>query len=738
MDPRVPSGKSIFFSPCIKKIFERGFFLVLAALGFLSRTGLAAGILEPLRPFRTEMPPVIDGVLDDPVWKEAPRESGFKTWDPDYGKDMREGTIVYYAYDRDNLYFAYRCYDREPARIKASITNRDNIINEDWVCLNLDTFNDHQSLYALYVNPLGIQADSRFEGGKEDYTVDIVWYTAGRIDDEGFTVEIRIPFKSIRYDDKDPVEMGVIFERRISRFTEGGTYPPLDPAQGPNFLTQTRPLLFSSIRRNTLVEILPAFTWSGGKSLDQGNLRAEKSQADPSLTGKLGLSSRLILDGTVNPDFSQVEADAGQVDFNLRYGLFYPEKRPFFLEGREKFAFAANQDGDPLGAVVHTRNIVDPLLGFKLNGKLGVNDSIASIYAMDRLADGGPGDFAHFALVRAKHALKKDGYIGGFWTSRFEGPRSNVVAGADGQLRTGPAGMFSFHAFLSGTNAGTGTGAIGGHALGLLYEINKRDWIMRASFQDLDKDFSTETGYLTRGGLSRLKIGVIPVIHPKSRLLLRLEPVFHTILIRDKESGLYETTDAFDLRFILPRNTSLTAGARYATEVYLGRRFHRSAWRIIGTSQFSKNLLFSLTANIGEKIRYVDAPYQGHGKDILATAIYQPSEKFHLEIDLSFSDFTRSNNGVREYDYTILRSMNTYQLNKYLFLRAIVEYNSFWKRMVTDFLASFTYIPGTVIHLGYGAAYEKTAWTDGSYMDSNRFLETRRSFFFKAGYLWRL
>ena len=112
--------------------------------------------LPPLNPLRTDTPPVIDGVLDDPVWAQAPSETGFKTWRPDFGKDMHDKTIVYYAYDQENLYFAYRCFDKEPAKIKASITARDTIHQDDWVCLNLDTFNDQQSLYALYVNPLGI------------------------------------------------------------------------------------------------------------------------------------------------------------------------------------------------------------------------------------------------------------------------------------------------------------------------------------------------------------------------------------------------------------------------------------------------------------------------------------------------------------------------------------------------------------------------------------------------------
>ncbi|UCE21381.1 MAG: carbohydrate binding family 9 domain-containing protein, partial [Candidatus Aminicenantes bacterium] len=167
----------------------------------------AKDALDPLIPYKTDIPPVLDGNLDDPVWQKAPHETGFKTYHPDYGIEMVENSIVYYAYDRENLYFAFRCFDSQPDKVKASVSRRDNIHADDWICINLDSFNDHQSLYALYVNPLGIQGDSRFEGGAEDFSVDIVWYSNGKIDDEGYVIELKIPLKSIRFTHKDPVEM---------------------------------------------------------------------------------------------------------------------------------------------------------------------------------------------------------------------------------------------------------------------------------------------------------------------------------------------------------------------------------------------------------------------------------------------------------------------------------------------------------------------------------------------------
>jgi hypothetical protein len=702
------------------------------------RLAAASEKLPPLIPFRTDAPPIIDGLLDDPVWAQAPAETGFKTWRPDFGKDMQEKTVVYYAYDRENLYFAYRCYDSEPSKIKASVTARDTIEKDDWICLNIDTFNDQQSLYALYVNPLGIQGDSRFEGGQEDFTVDIVWFSAGRIDAEGYTIEVRIPFKSIRYRHREPVEMGIIFERSISRLSQGGTYPALDPARGFDFLNQTRPLHFTDIKHYTLLEILPAFTYGKTSRIDQGTLEPQKARSELSLTGKYGLTSQLILDGTINPDFSQVESDAGQVDFNLRYALFYPEKRPFFLEGREKFTLAATEQGNPLESVVHTRTIVNPLLGFKLIGKVGPKDTIASIYAMDELAPESPDDYAHVTIARYKHALSGDSFIGGVWTGRFEGSRYNVVAGSDGYIRLNPSSYFAYQALFALTKPEAGSDEVEGHALNFQYYYSTRDRLFEVTFQDLGKDFVTETGYLTRNGLTRLKVGFLPMIYPKSRTFLRIDPLFHTINIRDKFSGLFETYNTFDLRLIMPRNTTLIAGGRYQTEAFLGQRFGRSGFRLIGTSQVTKQ--FSLDARYlyGQKIRYVESPYQGRGSDATFSATYLPSEKLHFGLSLAYSDFFRSADGVKEYDYTIVRSENVFQVNKYLFFRAIVEYNSFYKRTMTDLLASFTYIPGTVVYIGYGSLYEKTAWRDEEYVPSDRFLETKRSFFFKVSYLWRL
>ena len=713
--------------------------LILILTIFLPNlTCMAQEKLPPLRPYKTDNPPVIDGKLDDTVWQKAPQVSGFKTWVPDYGKDMAGKTDVYFAYDRENFYVAFRCFDREPDKIKSSVTSRDNIDPDDWVCVNLDSFNDQQSLYVFYCNPMGVQGDATAEGNQEDFNVDMVWFSEGEINPEGYTVEIQIPFKSIRFSNKDPVEMGVIFERKISRHTELGTYPPLDPVQGPNFFTQTVTLLFDAIKHYSLFEALPAVTYSQQSELVKGRLISGKGVGDLSLTAKYGITSRLIFDGTINPDFSQVEADAGQVDFNLRYALYFPEKRPFFLEGLEKFHFGGRHSGDPLQAVVHTRTIVEPLLGAKVNGKIGSKNTLAAIYAMDKLPDNDPNDYAHFGIFRYKRALANDSFIGGFYTGRERKNGHNRVFGLDGQMRINKSSIFSYHGFLSSSQLDTGSSPEDGHALGLHYHYNTRNWVIMLGFQDLTADFRTETGYITRTGITRFRSGIMRMFYPKSSIIKRMEPLIHSSHIYDKPSGLYETNNSLDMRFLLPKSTSILFGYRYSTEVWQNERFSTSRARLIGSSQINRKLFISLNYNYGNKIRYVQDPYQGRGNDLMASLTFLPLGQLHLELSLLYSDFTRQADSRKEFDYTILRSKNTFQVNKYLFFRAIVEYNSFRKQLMTDFLASFTYIPGTVIHIGYGSLYERIRWEEGDYRPSDTFMETRRGFFFKASYLWRL
>jgi len=717
----------------------------IAASGLIALAAFAgaASAGDFFRPLRAAAPPVIDGRLDEAVWREAPSVELTKTFIPDFGREASERTAAFMAYDAENLYFAFKCYDREPDKIKAAVANRDTIRADDFICINLDSFNDQQSLYAFYVNPFGIQTDSRYASGTEDFSVDFIWASAGRIDPDGYSVELAVPFKSIRYAGKKRVEMSIFFERRVSRRAEHSSYPALDPARGYAFLTQMLPLELEDIKQYTLLEILPAYTFRDGAERADGVLVGAEGVHDGHLTGKLGLTSQLILDATYNPDFSQIEADAGQVDVNLRHDLYYPEKRPFFLEGSEMFQLSGTSGLDPLNAVVYTRTIIDPRLGFKLTGKVGKKDTIASIFALDESPSGDPlyvpGDdrIAGFGILRYKRAVASDGYLGVFSAGRAYGGGFNEVAGADGQVRLTKASQLSFHGFGSWTRREAEAPAAGGAALGADYLYDTRDLGISVSFYDISEDFETDTGYLTRQGVAGLHASVLPRFYPKSRFFRKVVPTLFAAAVKDLPSGLFETSDGLAVVTLLPGNTTVQVLGRYSTEIFLGERFDTSGGQVQVVSQVTKAFSLRALYSLANAIRYVAEPYQGSGHRASAQLTFKPSEKFDLTANLTYSDFTRRSTGEQEYDYAIWRGRLSYQPNKYLQFRGIVEYNAYYREMLTDFLASFVYIPGTVIQFGYGSLYDQTEWVDGEYRDADRFLEMKRGLFFKASYLWR-
>jgi hypothetical protein len=723
-------------------VHRDGLTLALAAAVVWLAGGAAWAAGPTLRPLRATVPPVIDGRLDEELWQRAPSASGFKTWLPDYGADLSERTIVYYAYDAENLYFAFRAFDREPSKIKASMASRDSTRQDDWICINLDSFNDQQALYSFYVNSLGIQSDSRYAANKEDLGFDAVWYSAGRIDDKGYTIEVRIPFKSLRYTSHEPVTMGIVVERMISRKTEDGTIPALDPKMGMNFLIQTQPMEFDDIKHYTLLEVLPAATYSRQDEAQAGQLARTSSGPEFGITATYGITAQLTVDGTYNPDFSQVEADAGQIDVNLRAPLFFPEKRPFFLEGQDVFNLGGPSQTGPLQAVVHTRTIANPLAGVKMSGKLASHDTISLLYAIDEPASetgpGAGGDDAHVSILRYRRALDQDAYLGGFATSREQGSSFNRVAGADGTLRLTPSAAVGFYALGSTTRSDGQTGTVTGRALGVEITRDTRSLALILGGNDISRGFSTETGYLTRSGVTSVRAIVGPRFYPKRGVARRIDTAFTAEQTRDAFSGTWETNNQASATLRFRGTTAWTAAYHVSSEVFAGAKFGTSGYSTAVSAQLTKQVRLSGSLAGRDGIYYSADPFGGHTLQGVAAVVYQPSEQWYEQFSLTYANFDRASSGERVYDYTIARSKTSFQLNRFLFFRGIVEYNSFRRQLLTDVLASFTYIPGTVIHVGFGSLYERTRWDGVDYVRDRAFLETRRGLFFKASYLWRL
>lgn len=697
----------------------------------------------PVISTKAETPPKIDGVLDDDIWQKSPQVTGYKTFVPDFAKEMPYKTIAYMAHDEDNLYFAFKCFD-DPNEIKTSIAARDKIGADDWICINLDSFNSGQSLYGIYVNPNGIQMDTRYAAGKEDVGLDLIFYSAAKIVDDGYVVEVKIPFKSIRYKSNEGnVEMGVIFERKISRFSTQGTFPPLDPDKGFAFLTQMMPLQYDGVRKSRLVEILPAITYGVNKSHENGDYVTE-SDFEPSLTTKIGITSELVLDATINPDFSQVESDAQQVEVNQRFPVNYPERRPFFLEGNENFNFAGTGGFQPVQMAVNSRSIVTPKFATKLTGKIGDKNIISTIYAVDRddrinPAIPGLGDnTADVAVMRYMRSLTQDSYVGLLGTSRMQNGGSNNVYGFDGQYRFKEAYQVSGH-YLYSENKAVLDGSHLNNAGSMYLGISKNTRSFNGSFSVLDigQDFSSGVGYITRTGISRATLSLNPKIFPKGDgLIKRIDPVLYTSLTKDKPSGLNEHVLYVQLAATLPRNTRLAVSADRSSEIYQGQEFNDGSISLNASSQITKRIFFRVNYDWDNGTYYPTAE-QGYGKRMGATLNIQASDKFSMDFTHRFASLYSEETDVKYYDIHIARGRLIYQMNKYLFFRGIAQYNSLSKVLSPNFLVSFTYIPGTVVHLGWGSVYEKVRWNGTDYEPSDNYLNTAQGFFFKASYLWR-
>ena len=328
-----------------------------------------------------EKPPVIDGNLNEAVWQSAAVLKDFYQIDPGDNTAPSKPTEVLLGYDSKFLYIAFRAFD-EPDKIRSTVAKRDNIFSDDYVGFYLDTFNDQRRAFEIFFNPLGIQGDGLLtEGRGEDFSIDLLLESKGIIGPNGYTVEVAIPFKSLRYEAGKGKLWGAHFFRRIQRFNrELDSWMPFSRSIDSNLSQAGHLTGLEGISAERTLELIPSLTVSqSGRFVrsfgvfpdtaaaltDPGRIVNDPVTLEPGLTAKFTPSSALTLDLAINPDFAQVEADQLVVTTNQRFPIFFAEKRPFFLEGIDIFQ-------TPISAV-HTRSIVDPDIAVKLSGKRGRN-----------------------------------------------------------------------------------------------------------------------------------------------------------------------------------------------------------------------------------------------------------------------------------------------------------------------------------------------------------------------------
>jgi len=683
---------------------------------------------------RVEQPPQLDGVLDDPCWKVASKITSFMQWRPVDGEPPSEETVGYIAYDAKNLYFAFQCYDSEPGKIRANISKRDDIMSDDIVGVLLDTFNARQRGYLIAVNPYGIQLDGIIgEGMDDDYTFDLIFHSNGMVNKEGYAVEMAIPFKSLRFPAQNSNTFGIALIRIINRKNQYVTWPHLSQDINSPFVQEGQLVGLEGIKPGRNFELLPAFTalQVGNISPESGVFESGAVEPDFGIGFKYAFTSNLVGEFSYNPDFSQVEADAGQVDVNLRYALYFSEKRPFFLEGREIF-------NTPI-EVIYTRRIADPLYGTKFTGKIG-RTTMGFISALDE-APGVqlPGERenphlgkkALFNIFRLRRDLFTNSSIGFIYTDKEFAGSYNRVAGVDGRFRFTDKYSLSFQGLGTFTRTQEGED-ISGPALDVSFSRRARHFSFYTYYKDLYPDFRADSGFIERTDIRQVGANCSYQFMPNNRWLQTYTPRVNFNRIYDHSGVLTDEVRQVSLNLQFNRQTFFNVKYSQDLERWCEIDFRKGVFTLAVDSAPTRYLEGSFSIDVGGSIYYpLPNPYLGYSRVINASLSLRPSSRWKQELWLTKSTFYRERGGELVYDMDIIRSKTSYQFSKRLFLRAILEYNTYWKELKPDLLLSYIYSPGTVFFLGYSGLFDSQG-TEGT-----KWMQNKRSFFLKVSYLWR-
>jgi len=450
----------------------------------------------------------VDGTLDEAPWAAAAVLTGFSQYKPVDGLPADDNTEVLVWYSPDAIHFGIRAHEPHGPP-NASLADRDQIESDDHVQILLDTFDDGRTAVVFGVNPFGIQADgSRVEqtvsgrGGSShtanrdpvDLRQDFLYESRGRLTEYGYEIEVRVPFKSLSYQSEASQNWGINVIRRVQHSGHEQTWTPALVGRA-SFLAQGGTLHdLSGFDRGLVLDLNPAVTNAvPGASQETG---WEYDPQGPEFGGNVrwGLTSNLTMNGTVNPDFSQVEADAGQTQFDPRRAVFFAEKRPFFLEGAEYFQ-APNR-------LIYTRSIADPMAATKFTGKIGGTE-LAVLSAVDDKALSDSGDNPIVNLLRLKRDLGDESTVGITYTDRVDGSNYNRLGSADTRLVFGGVYDFRMQGAMSFDRVkGTVTD---GHLWDMSLRRQGRTFGWDVLFKGLDDELVARSGFLSRVGVVQIK-----------------------------------------------------------------------------------------------------------------------------------------------------------------------------------------------------------------------------------------
>lgn len=448
---------------------------------------------------------VIDGRLDEPQWSQAAALRGFSQYLPNDNRPADDSTTVLVWYSPTAIYFGIRAYE-DPARVRATLADRDKISGDDYVQILLDTFDDRRQALVFGVNPLGVQADGTIVDAARqqastlsaassgaytlDLTPDYVYESKGHLTDWGYEVEIRIPFKTLRFQSRDPQAWGVNVIRVVQATGHTLTWTRVLQTQA-SFLGQSGSLTgLTGLSRGLVLDLTPEVTSTvTGLPASPGWGYAGGS---PRLgaTVRWGVTSNLTFNGTARPDFSEVEADVPQIQFDPRFALSFPEKRPFFLDGLELFQTPIQ--------LIYTRRLVDPEGAAKLAGKIG-STTIAALSGLDGTEGSATGtDHPVLNALRLSQDLGGADGVGLVYTDRVEGSEFNRVGALDARVLLGQSWDFTVQGAASATRDSAAGAVRWGPAWRLSLARSGRNFGLTVVGRGVGQDFVSTSGFIPR------------------------------------------------------------------------------------------------------------------------------------------------------------------------------------------------------------------------------------------------
>ena len=711
---------------------------------------------------RVSRPPKLDDFLTNTPREAEARVSGFRQREPHDGEPSTLSTTGYLSYDDKNLYVVLDCKD-EPGQVRAHMSKREDIFNDDVVGVMLDTFHDQRHAFEFFVNPFGIQLDGTVvEGQNDDYSFDTLWHSEGRLTADGFIVLLAIPFKSLRFSGADVQSWGIALIRLVARSNEQSFWPYITRrVQG--FCQQMATAEgFERVSPGRNMQIIPFGSFTGARFLDD-QVPAFKTENElrAGVDAKMVLKDSITVDLTLNPDFSQVESDEPQITVNQRFEVFFPEKRPFFLENSSYFQTSEN--------LFFSRRIADPQFGVRLTGKVGPW-AIAGL-AMDdrapgkRVSENDPvrGDRAAIGVVRVQRDFAKQSNIGLIATSRDFASSSNRVLALDTRIKLSPTWTFQGQAITSRTRELDGA-HLAGPAYSLAVFHDDRHLNYNLSYTDRSPGFRSALGFIPRVDIREIDQFASYRWRPKKGIVQSFGPNLFTSINWDREGRVQDWRVNAPWAIDFSNNTHVFVRRTESFELFQEQGFREYTNDFIVSSAWLKWLGMSGSVTLGKGVNFFPAsglaPFSAKTFNGQWGLNFRPAPQVRFEQTYIYDrlgTMERSTqpgvpSHVSIFNNHIFRSKLNYQFSRPLSLRAILDYNAVLpntglidlertKRLTADVLVTYLLNPGTALYVGYNDRHENLL-LDPTVPPSLRRTASPnngvgRQFFVKMSYLFR-